>query len=296
MNAPDWLLVYSSDINSKDGEDGIIEKIFGIVGEENRWCVELGALTGTTGSNTRRLIKENGWSSVQIEADPTYFKVLKEEFADNENVTCINSFISFEGDNSLDNILMKTDIPVNFDLLVLDIDGNDYHVWESMEVYRPRVAIIEFNPTIPNEIAFVQPMDMTLNQGSSLRGLVELGKEKGYELVAANTDNAFFVLKELFQAFDMDNSSLDEVHKDKKYITYFFQLYDGTIKIEGNKRMLWHNIQIVEKNLQVLTSGKRRFPNYIDPSDRVRRFKEWARETPIYGSVQKVRKFLKNLF
>ena len=45
--------------------------------------------------------------------------------------------------------------------------------------------MVEFNPTIPADVEFVQPRDIKINQGSSLLSLTKLGQEKGYELVAA---------------------------------------------------------------------------------------------------------------
>ena len=35
------------------------------------------------------------------------------------------------------------------DLLSIDIDGNDYHIFESLKKLRPRLIICEYNPTIP---------------------------------------------------------------------------------------------------------------------------------------------------
>ena len=129
-----------------------------------------------------------------------------------------------------------------------------------LHTYRPRVMLIEFNPTIPNDIVFIQPRDMSVFQGSSLRAFVELGKRKGYELVAANEVNAFFVLKELLQKFGIADNSIDALHTDHRYETALFQLYDGTLKIAGNTRLLWHNLPIEEKKLQVLSRHKRVYP------------------------------------
>ena len=106
---------------------------------------------------------------------------------------CVNAFTSFEGPQSLDNIFARTQLPKEFDLFSLDIDGNEYHLWDSLTHYRPRVMLVEFNPTIPNDVAFIQPRDMSVFQGSSLMAFVELGKRKGYELIAANETNAFCI-------------------------------------------------------------------------------------------------------
>ena len=287
---PDWLLAYKHNVKSQYGEDGIIGKIFEIIGEKNRSVVELGALNGYHHSNAWHLIKNCGWSAVLLEADRTYFERLVEEYKNNESVICTNAFVSFEGPQSLDAILGATAIPKNFDLLSLDIDGNEYHLWKSFMVYRPRVIVVEFNPSIPNEVSFVQPRDMAIMQGSSLRAFVELGKQKGYEIVAANETNAFFVWKELYPKFGMDNSSLDTVHPDRQFVTYFFQLYDGTLKITGNEELIWHHLPIDERKLQVLPRHARRYPARISSNAIVRRIKYIVRKLPLYSLVQRLRK------
>ena len=284
------LLAYGSNVTSEHGEDGVIKRIFEIIGTESRSCVELGALNGVHGSNVWQLVKKEGWSGVLIEADRTYFEKLQQEFADTQSAECINAFVSFEGPTSLDNLLAKTNLPKHFDLFSLDIDCNEYHLWDSLKKYRPRVMLVEFNPSIPNDVVFIQPRDMSLFQGSSLMAFVELGKRKGYELVAANETNAFFVMKELFPKFGIADNSIDTLHTDHRYETKLFQLYDGTLKLAGNTKLLWHNLPIDEGKLQVLSLHKRQYPARISESSMVRRIKYLVRTLPFYPFVQKIRK------
>lgn len=284
------LLLYSCDVTSQNGEDGVIEKIFEIIGEESRSCVELGALNGTHDSNVWSLMKKKGWTGVLIEADRTYFEKLQKEYINLDRAHCVNAFVSFAGEDSLDRIFAHTSLPHMFDLFSLDIDGNEYHLWESLSNYRPRVMVVEFNPSIPNEIAFIQPRDMQIFQGSSLRALVELGKRKGYELVAANKTNAFFVLKELFPRFDIADNSIDALRTDHHYETKLFQLYDGTLMLTGNTRLIWHNIPIDREKLQVLSKRKRVYPANINPSAGIRTVKYLVRKLPFFPLLQRVRK------
>ena len=287
------LLGYGRTITSERGEDGIIKKIFDIIGEESRWCVELGALNGVHGSNVWHLVKGCGWSSVLIEADRTYFKKLQQEYADIERAQCVNAFVSFEGEDSLDRIFARTSLPHTFDLFSLDIDGNEYHMWDSLTTYRPRVMLIEFNPTIPNEVVFIQPRDMKVFQGSSLRALIELGKHKGYELVAGNEVNVFFVLKELFPKFGIADNSIDALHTNHQYETKLFQLYDGTLRISGYDRLLWHNLPLDVGKLQILPKRSRHYPAHIDKQSGLRTLKYWVRKFPLYPWLQRIRMLLK---
>jgi hypothetical protein len=286
------LLSYGSNVTSEHGEDGVVKHIFEIIGASSRSCAELGALNGVHGSNVWQLIKKEGWNGVLIEADQTYFEKLQQEFSGITGVQCINAFVSFEGPQSLDTIFATTSLPKNFDLFSLDIDGNEYHLWDSLKEYRPRVMLVEFNPSIPNDVVFTQPRDMSVFQGSSLRAFVELGKRKGYELVAANETNAFFAEQELFPRFGITDNSIDALHSDHRYETKLFQLYDGTLKIAGNTKLLWHNLPIDEEKIQVLSVHERKYPARISKNDTVRKLKYWTRKLPLYPFIQRVRKII----
>ena len=181
---------------SQGGEDGIIEKILEILGNSTKWCVEFGSWDGKYLSNTYNLIANHDYSAVLIEGDAKRFKVLKKNFGDNSKIIPVNAFVGSNEDDCLDRILEKTEMPEEFDLLSIDIDGSDYHVWDAVQKYSPKVVVIEFNPTVPPCVEFVQARDMTVNQGSGILSMVNLAKKKGYELVAAESANAFFV-KEL---------------------------------------------------------------------------------------------------
>lgn len=287
-----WLLEHRHDITSQYGEDGMIQKIFEVIGDGSRWCVELGALNGTHDSNVWNLVKNKGWNAVLIEADPTYFEKLVAEYKDTPSAHPVQAFVSFEGEQSLDSIFARTPIPEGFDLLSLDIDGNDYHLWDSLTRYRPRVVVIEFNPSIPDSVEFVQPRDMSVYQGSSLRATVRLGKEKGYELIAVNEGNAFFVSKELFPLFGIEDNRLESMHVDHALETQIFQLYDGTLKLAGNTRFIWHDLPMDESRIQMLSGVRRRYPARISPDAGLRFIKYFVRKQPWYPFAQKLRKAL----
>ena len=199
--ASTWLLEYGRDVYSQTGEDGIIERILEVVPHNDKWCVEFGAWDGLYVTNTRHLIESKGFSAVLIEADTQKFGELQRNYSQRDNVVTINRYVGFGEDDNLDQILRTPPVPEDFDFLSIDIDGNDFHVWKAMSKYRPKLVVVEYNPTIPTNVRFVQPADPSLNQGASLLSLVELGKEKGYELVAVLPFNAFFIRREYYPLF-----------------------------------------------------------------------------------------------
>jgi len=187
------LLDYARNVYSQHGEDGIIERIIQTLPEDNKWCVEFGAWDGLHLTNTRYLIESHGFSAVLIEASSKKYLDLQKNYAGKPHVIPVNCFVGFEVHDGLDTILKKTPIPKDFAVLSIDIDGNDYHVWKAIEHYRPKVVVIEFNPTFPVGVDYIQPADPSINHGSSLSAIVKLGLEKGYELIAVNALNGAFL-------------------------------------------------------------------------------------------------------
>ncbi len=264
MRKSTWLLDFKYDIFSQHGEDGIIEKILEIVPEKDKYCVEFGAWDGITMSNTRNLIIHRGYSAVLIEGDSSKYEELKRNYSRNLNVITINRFVGFDEDDNLDQILKDTPVPVDFDFLSIDIDGNDYHVWKAMKEFKPKIVCIEFNHTIPTEVEFVQPADPSVNHGASLLSLVKLGKEKGYELVAVTVANAIFVKKEFFPLFEIEDNKPEILRTNLEYVTYIFLGYDGTLFLRGHRRSPWHEgLELEETRMQLLPDFLRKYPqNY----------------------------------
>lgn len=255
-----WLLDCAANIYSQSGEDGIIAKILEIIPGKDKWCVEFGAWDGRFLSNTRNLILSLDYSAVLIEANRKKYTELRKTYASNKQVITLNRFVGFSETDNLDKILYETPIPHDFDFLSIDIDGNDYHVWKYCCDYKPKVVCIEFNPTIPNEVEFVQSANGKINQGSSLSALVKLGKAKGYELISVIKFNAFFVRSEYYPLFNIDDNCPEGLRTDRSAITYLFSGYDGKIFLEGAKCLPWHGVSIKQKRLQQVSKIFRRYP------------------------------------
>jgi hypothetical protein len=247
-----WLNAYARKVTSQYGEDGIIEKVLEVIGKSDKWCVEFGSWDGRKCSNTYNLIATKGYSAVLIESSAKRFADLKENFRGNDKVICVNEFVGYDSTDGLDVILGRTEIPKDFDLLSIDIDGADYHVWEAVKDYRPKVVVIEFNPTIPRTVEFVQPRDFSVTQGSSLLSISRLGKSKGYELVAVTKNNGIFVDSKYFGLFGIEDNSLEVMWTDESFITHIFCGYDGTIFIRGYGKSPWHLFRLKESKMQIL--------------------------------------------
>lgn len=275
---PSWLFDFSANVYSQTGEDGIIAKILEVLPVRDRWCVEFGAWDGVHLSNTANLIRNQGYGAVLIEGDAAKYQELVKNYAGNPRVLGQNDFVGFMPENNLDRILQKTPVPTDFDFLSIDIDGNDYHVWRAVAAYTPKLVCIEFNPTIPTGLNFVQPANMALKQGSSLSSIVSLAKEKNYELVSVMPWNAFFVKAEFFPLFEIGDNRPEVLRTNLEAVTYIFSGYDGKIFLAGNRKLPWHGVELNENRLQVLPRWLRKYPADYTRSDRLFRLLTNPRE------------------
>jgi hypothetical protein len=262
-----WLLEHKKNVYSQSGEDGIIEKILDTLPVRDKWCVEFGAWDGKYLCNVCNLIENKDYGAVLIEANTTKFVELQENYREASNIFPINEFVGFEPDDNLDKLLKTTPIPLDFDFLSIDIDGNDYHVWKVVSQYRPKVVCIEFNDTIPPEIDFVQEANPNVSQGSSITAIVRLGKEKGYELISVVGCNAIMVENAYLEMFGIDDNSVQSLWVERNNITYLFVGYDGQVFLQGKKALPWHGVPLKESDVNILPSFLKKYRgnyNYIE--------------------------------
>ena len=189
---------------SQNDEDGIIAEIFDRIGIVHRRFFEIGSGNGME-NNTLFWLKQ-GWSGVWVDGGENnalfierYFSVPIGEqqlFFRREIVTAEN----------INEIVGTTPCAGNeIDLLSIDIDGNDYYVFEALDTLDARLVVIEYNARFPAPIRWRQPYaadymwDGSDWFGSSLQSICDLFKGKGYTLVACNVTgaNAFFVRDDL---------------------------------------------------------------------------------------------------
>lgn len=244
-------------VHSQTGEDGIIEELLERAHVKSRYFVEFGAWDGRHLSNCAKLADE-GWAGCFIEGDAARFAELEANYVSRDDIVCLNNFVCATGDNALDKVLQRTGAPTDIGVLSIDIDGCDYHVWRSVETHSPALCVIEFNPTIPAHVIYVQDDDPDTHRGCSLTALARLGTQKGYALVAATEWNAFFMPRSLCSTYGIPTYAPAQI-KDRTYEAAIFHGYDGTMLIAGHRQLLWHGIAYGPDELQILPQQLRRF-------------------------------------
>ncbi len=195
------LRAFERSVFSQNGEDGIIQEIFWRIGTETRYFVEFGVESGIE-CNCARLALQEQWSGLFIESNSIAFEKLVQRYRECKSIQCVSACVS---SSNVEDLFAENQVPFDFDLLSVDIDGNDYWVWSAIKQWHPRIVVIEYNASFPPEKKWVMPenphhtWDGTTYHGASLASLVSLGEEKGYTLVTTDSRgvNAFFVKQEL---------------------------------------------------------------------------------------------------
>ena len=105
-----------------------------------------------------------------------------QDFYWRQDLKCVNAFVTRENINKI----LKNNLAGSIGLLSIDIDGNDYWIWEAIDQINPDIVVVEFNPrlknktiTIPYDPKFERGKKFTkLFYGASLLALFKLEKEK----------------------------------------------------------------------------------------------------------------------
>ncbi len=190
-------------VSSQNGEDGVIVEILRRAGtRESPYFVEFGAEVGAEG-NCVFLADVLGWSGLLIEADPELHRRLTVKYRLSQSVQTRHRFVTAE---SVQEIFDAAGVPVDFDVLSIDIDSQDWWIWRAIARFRPRVVIVEYNAGLPADSRLAEPehhenpvKGFTTFFGASIGAFQALGEAMGYRLVHTELTgaNAFFVRSDL---------------------------------------------------------------------------------------------------
>lgn len=200
---------FGRDVFSQNGEDGVLEELCRRlnIGNSNSWCVEFGAWDGKHLSNTFNLVN-NGWNAIYIEGNAERFDALLLTAAEFNGIYAINAFVDYDPSSnlSLSNILKDTPIPSDFEILSIDIDSNDLDVWERVNLYNPKIVVLEINSSaLPGILWRHTPK----TPGNTFSAAVNVARQKKYTPVC-HTGNLIFVRNDLVGLLNMD----------ERYVTY----------------------------------------------------------------------------
>jgi hypothetical protein len=196
-------------VYSQWGEDGIIDHLVRHVPVARRFFVEFG-VESYREANTRFLLSQGGWSGVILDSDADAVAAIRRDpICWRHHLEVVNAFIRRDNINDL---LAQNGAAGAIALLSIDVDGNDYWIWEAITVTQPAIVIVEYNAIFGPDRAVAIPYDADFRRetahwsgvyvGASLRALVGLGRRKGFAFVGTNRagNNAFFVQRDRLPA------------------------------------------------------------------------------------------------
>jgi hypothetical protein len=175
-------------------EDGILVYLFAILGEGTRTFIDIGSADGIN-SNCANLAINFGWHGLFIDGNTVSIERGKKYYATHPDTSLFPPKFSCSMVNreNINQIIQEAGFSGDIDLLSIDIDGNDYWVWDALEVVIPRVVIIEthiefglHNIIVPYDPDYVYPGRHPDYHGASPVAMVKLAEKKGYRLVGAN--------------------------------------------------------------------------------------------------------------
>lgn len=190
---------------SQFGDDGIIQYLTSILNIEPRTFVEFG-VEDYRESNTRYLLLNNNWRGLVIDSDlGNITRIKADEIFWRHDLSAVAAYVRTDNINL---ILDAYGFSGPLGLLSIDIDGNDYHVWEAITAAEPVLVVCEYNSVFGADLAVTIPYDPTFRRtkahhsnlyfGASLKALCILAERKGYAFVGSNSagNNAYFVRRD----------------------------------------------------------------------------------------------------
>lgn len=229
---------------SEWGDDGIIQWLIHNISLPNKTFIEFG-VKDYRESTTRFLMMNNNWSGFVMDAsERNVSEIRTSEYYNRYELNAAAAFIDRDNINSL---ISSQSFDKNIGLLHIDLDGNDYWIWDSIDVILPVIVIIEYNSLLGIERAITIPYDKRFNRtkahfsnlyfGASLKALHLLADRKDYAFIGCNSagNNAYFVRR------DKLNDIVREVSLEEGYVLSKFResrdRHGRLTHVTGNNRI-----------------------------------------------------------
>ena len=183
-------------VHSQFNEDGLVRQSLDLIGETNRYVVDVGAGDGCDISNSK-LLRESGWSALLVEADGTKVALIDATPAPGATVAVVHEMATHK---NLESIMDANRVPLSPDVMSVDIDGLEFWLWVAM-IRRPRVLVIEFNPYAPQALRRNVPALSLFGPwiGDDQTGagpMMDLGETKGYAFAGSTLCNHVWISTE----------------------------------------------------------------------------------------------------
>ncbi|MFM8438643.1 MAG: hypothetical protein ACKOAX_09205 [Candidatus Kapaibacterium sp.] len=196
---------------SQSDEDGIILYILASIGMKDRRVVELCCGNGHECMATN-LILNHGYEGFLFDGDADNIRSAKLFFASRKETFSVAPVLrqAWITRDNINDLLTSAGVSGEIDLLSLDMDGNDYYIWEAIDVIRPRLCVFETHNIIPGDRSLTIPYDPAFTcwdkkgalrdfRSVSLAAMKKLSEAKGYRMIGAHRMgfNVFFLRNDI---------------------------------------------------------------------------------------------------
>lgn len=217
------LLRFGAKAYSQNDEDGILAEIFRRIGTAGKTFVEIGAGAGLE-NNTLALLVQ-GWRGLWVEHNNVKVAQARTNLASYLRAGQLRIENAFVTRENVDALLQRVTPNSEPDLLSIDVDGNDYHLWREVQSISPRVVVMEYNaswfPPMSLVVTYQERFAWKANTyfGASLKALELLAERKGYHLVGCCFAgvNAFFVRHDLCGTHFCEPYTADNHYEPARY-------------------------------------------------------------------------------
>jgi hypothetical protein len=199
---------------SQNNEDAILEYLILSLKLKNIKFIEIGT-EDYSESNTRFIYEKYNCDGLIVDNTKNLLsKVSKQLDVWKGNLEIEENFVNIENINILINKYFPNK---NLDIFSLDIDGIDYWIIKELPDDISKIIVAEYNPYFGPDLEITVPYSQNFNRseyhssnlcwGMSLRALINLMEDKGFDFVGSNSlrNNAFFIKNELINLLSLDS-------------------------------------------------------------------------------------------
>jgi len=196
---------------SQFGDDGIIEWLVSRLADIPTVFVEFG-VADYKEANTRFLLFHRNWRGLVMDASAKNIEMVRRHQSYwRHELTAVAAFIDCD---NIDRLIADSGYSGEIGVLHIDIDGNDYWVWQATTVVDPWIVIVEYNATfgdvrpltIPYDAAFLRGKAHASNlyYGAGIKALEHLASVRGYTMLGTNRagNNSYFLRNDLLPYFE----------------------------------------------------------------------------------------------
>lgn len=208
-------------------EDGILLYVLSGIGIKNRTIVEIGSGNSTENMSTN-LILNHGFKGFLFDGSDSNIRVANRLFQSKKDCLLIQPELTkaFLTRDNVNKILKEAGATGEVDVLSIDIDGNDYYIWEALEQIQPRLCVFETHDIIPSDLSLTIPYQEDFNymaqpkyaqdfRSASLLAMTKLSAAKGYRLIGSHRHgfNVFFLRNDIATNI-FSSTPIAEIHNN----------------------------------------------------------------------------------